>query len=125
LRGAARPFWILEEAEGTDAQMSKRRQSYRDDVNDRGRGVRNANLFALGIAANVTFHDPDSYAIPTSAGRSTRVSASDRAAVNADCIALLRPHCAYGLDRLASRASLISEARDAFGSRRAANPIPQ
>jgi UDP-N-acetyl-D-mannosaminuronate dehydrogenase len=64
-------------------------------------------------------------AIPTSAGRSTRVSASDRAPMNADCIALLTPHSAYGLDWLASRPSLISEARDAFGSHRLANPIPQ
>jgi UDP-N-acetyl-D-glucosamine dehydrogenase len=147
-RDAGRQFRILEEAEDINAQMPAYVAARIGDVlNDRGRPLRDANVLVLGIAykpdvgdirespslrviqvlqrkgASVTFHDPYIDSLSMNGSRLTRTELTRRNVAGADCVALLTPHRLYDLEWIAANASVVFDARNAFGVARLPNVI--
>jgi UDP-N-acetyl-D-glucosamine dehydrogenase len=147
-RDAGRQFRILEEAEDINAQMPAYVAARIGDVlNDRGRPLRDANVLVLGIAykpdvgdirespslrviqvlqrkgASVTFHDPYIDSLSLNGSRLTRTELTRRNVVGADCVALLTPHRLYDLEWIAANASVVFDARNAFGVARFPNVV--
>jgi UDP-N-acetyl-D-glucosamine dehydrogenase len=147
-RDAGRQFRILEEAEDINAQMPAYVAARIGDVlNDRGRALRDAHVLVLGIAykpdvgdirespslrviqmlqrkgASVTFHDPYIDAVSANGGRLARIELTRRSVAGADCVALLTPHRLYDLEWIAANASVVFDARNAFGVTRLPNVV--
>jgi UDP-N-acetyl-D-glucosamine dehydrogenase len=147
-RDAGRQFRILEQAQDVNAQMPAYVAGrIGDALNEHGRSVKGASLLILGVAykpdlgdvreapalqvithlakrgARITFHDPYVDAVSANGIALTRVELTERACMKADCIALLTPHAAYDLEWLADHASLIFDARNAYGAQKRPNVI--
>jgi UDP-N-acetyl-D-glucosamine dehydrogenase len=147
-RDAGRQFRVLEEAEDINAQMPEYvARRIGDVLNDRGKPVRHAHVFVLGIAykpdvgdarespslrvievlqrkgASVAFHDPYIESLPTNGSRVTRTDLTRRSLAASDCVALLTPHSLYDLDWIAENASVVFDARNAYGAARFLNVV--
>jgi UDP-N-acetyl-D-glucosamine dehydrogenase len=73
--------------------------------------------------ARVSFHDPFLATISVNGSILTRTELTRRAVMEADCVALLTSHRAYDLDWIAQHASLVFDARNAYGSDRRLNVV--
>ena len=147
-RDAGRQFRILEEAQDVNAQMPAYVGSrIADALNDAGRAVKGAHILVLGVTykadvgdvrespalrvmqslekrgAKVSFHDPFVDTIAYNGTSHHRTELSHRALAQADCVALITPHRTYDLDWIASHASLVFDARNAYGSKLPANVV--
>ncbi|HXY73302.1 MAG TPA: nucleotide sugar dehydrogenase [Actinomycetota bacterium] len=141
-RDAGHQFRILEQAEDINSQMPSYVVSrIVETLNDAGKSVRGAGILVLGVAykadvgdirespalrimqglarrgARVSWSDPHVAEIP-SAGMPalTRCELSLRALDAADIVALLTPHSAFDLAWIGQHASLVFDARNAFGA---------
>ena len=147
-RDAGRQFRILEEADDVNSQMPAYVCSRLSDaLNDVGKAMKGATILVLGVAykpnvgdirespslrvlqtlekrrAKVEFHDPFVEQVSFNGTTLDRTELTARSLSRADCVALLTPHDAYDLEWIASHASLVFDARNAFGSRRPSNVV--
>jgi UDP-N-acetyl-D-glucosamine dehydrogenase len=139
---------MLEQAQDINGQMPGYVASrIGDALNERGKAMKGAGLLVLGVSykadigdlqespalkviaalqrsgARVSFHDPHIPALTVDQKVRERTELTQRAVARADCVALLTPHRAYDLEWIARYATLIFDARNAYGSRRPANVI--
>jgi UDP-N-acetyl-D-glucosamine dehydrogenase len=139
-RDAGRQFRILEQAQDVNAQMPgwvARRIG--EALNEHAKPLKGARVLVLGVAykpdvgdvrespslgvmaalarrgARLSFHDPLVDAVTVDGRRMARVELTTRAVAGADLVALLTPHSAYDLEWLARTATLVFDARNAFG----------
>jgi UDP-N-acetyl-D-glucosamine dehydrogenase len=147
-RDAGHQFRILEQAQDINAQMPAWVASrIGESLNDRGKPVRGARILVLGVAykpdigdvrespalkvitqlvrrgAKVSFHDPYVSEISVNGDLHERTQLSQRAVSIADCVAIMTPHRSYDLQWIAQHASLIFDARNAYGQHRPANVV--
>lgn len=118
-----------------------------DALNDRGKAMKGANVFVLGVAykenisdvsgspalkvmsalarfgARISFHDPNVRFLTMDDKVRERTELTQRALSKADCVALLTRHRSYDLEWIAQHAPLIFDARNAYGSHRPASVI--
>jgi UDP-N-acetyl-D-glucosamine dehydrogenase len=116
-------------------------------LNDRGLAVKGADILVLGVSykadvgdvrespslkvmqalhrkgANVRFHDFYVEEVPLNGGTARGEPDLDEAVADADCVVLLTPHADYDLERIADRAQVVFDARNAFGSARRPNIV--
>ena len=139
-RDSGHQFRVLEEAEDINAQMPAWVTGrIAEALNDRGKAVKDAKIFALGIAykpdvgdirespsvkivnllhkrgALLAFHDPYVGEISLNGGTLRRTELTNVAIARADLVALLTPHSAYDLEWIADHAKMVFDARNAFG----------
>jgi UDP-N-acetyl-D-glucosamine dehydrogenase len=139
-RDAGRQFRILEQAQDVNAQMPgwvARRIG--EALNEHAKPLKGARVLVLGVAykpdvgdvrespslqvmaalarrgVRLSFHDPLVDAATVDGRRMARVELTARAVAGADLVALLTPHSSYDLDWLARTATLVFDARNAFG----------
>jgi UDP-N-acetyl-D-glucosamine dehydrogenase len=148
-RDAGHQFRILEQAEDINATMPNYVASrIADALNENGKALKGAKILVLGVTykpdvgdmrespvlkvmtrlkgrgARVGFHDPYVDSLSINGSMSKRTDLSLRAVAGADCVALLTPHSAYDLEWLGEHASLIFDARNAYGSSRKPTVVP-
>jgi len=147
-RDAGHQFRILEEAEDINAQMPAYVASrINDALNERGKPVKGARIFVLGVAykpgvgdvrespalkamahvyrrgAVVTFHDPYVESVALNGNLMHRAELNRATLRRADCVALLTPHPTYDLDWIADHADLIFDARNAYNGHQRPNVV--
>jgi UDP-N-acetyl-D-glucosamine dehydrogenase len=147
-RDAGHQFRVLEQAQDINAQMPAYVASrIGETLNDRGKAVNGAKILLLGVAykpdvgdvrespalkvmghlykrgAKVSFHDPYVPSVPLNGLAIQRSELTHRTLATKDCVAILTPHSAYDLDWLARHASVIFDARNAFGPDRRPNVV--
>ena len=147
-RDAGRQFRILEEADDINAQMPAYVAGrIGDALNDVGKAVRSSNILVLGVSykpdvgdirespslrvieilwrrgAKLSFHDPHIDTVSVNGARLARTELTRRALAASDCVALLTPHALYDLEWLATNASLVFDARNAYGPARLSNVV--
>jgi UDP-N-acetyl-D-glucosamine dehydrogenase len=147
-RDSGHMFRILEQAQDINAQMPNWVAArIGDALNEEGKAVKGATILVLGVAykpdigdvrespalrvigslkrrgARVEYHDPHVPEITVNDSIMTSVELSQRALARADCIALLTPHRGIDLEWVAERASLIFDARNAYGDGRRKNVV--
>jgi UDP-N-acetyl-D-glucosamine dehydrogenase len=147
-RDAGRQFRILEQAQDVNAQMPAWVAArIGEALNEHAKPLKGARVLVLGVAykpevgdvrespslrvmsalarrgAKVTFHDPFVEAVTVDGKRLSRSELTARAVAGADLVALLTPHSAYDLDWLARVATLVFDARNAFGPGRRPNVV--
>jgi UDP-N-acetyl-D-glucosamine dehydrogenase len=98
--------------------------AYKADVGD----VRESPAIPVmrGLAkrgAVVGFNDPFVQRV-TLNGSVLECEELEPAIAHTDLVVLLTPHSGYGLDRIASQASILFDTRNAYGASRRANVIP-
>lgn len=148
-RDAGRQFRILEEAQEINSQMPAWVAGrIGEALNEAGKAVKGARIFLLGVAykpdvgdvrespalkvaeqlyrrgALLTFNDPHVEEIAVKGTSLRRTEITHRSIGNADCVALLTPHRDYDLPWLADNATLILDARNAYGPDRRPNVVP-
>lgn len=147
-RDAGRQFRILEQAEDINSQMPAYVAArIGEALNEHGKAVKGANILVLGVAykadvgdvrespavkvinqlkkrgAHVAFHDPHVASVGVNGDLMSRVQLTQRVVVASDCVAVMTPHRAYDLEWVAGHASLVFDARNAFGSDQWANVV--
>ncbi|MGH2572295.1 MAG: nucleotide sugar dehydrogenase [Actinomycetota bacterium] len=147
-RDAGHQFRILEQAQDVNAQMPAYVASrIGDALNERGKPVKGARIFVLGVAykpgvgdvrespalksmahlyrrgAAVAFHDPYVESVTLNGSLTHRTELNRAAVSRADCVAILTPHPSYDLDWLADHADLIFDARNAYNGDRRPNVV--
>jgi UDP-N-acetyl-D-glucosamine dehydrogenase len=147
-RDAGRQFRILEQAQDVNAQMPAWVAArIGEALNEHAKPLKGARVLVLGVAykpevgdvrespslrvmsalarrgAKVTFHDPFVEVVTLDGKRLSRSELTARAVAGADLVALLTPHSAYDLDWLARVATLVFDARNAFGPGRRPNVV--
>jgi UDP-N-acetyl-D-glucosamine dehydrogenase len=147
-RDAGRQFRILEQAQDINAQMPGWVATrIGEALNEHAKPLKGARVLVLGVAykpdvgdvrespslrvmaaldrrgAKVAFHDPFVDQVTVAGRRLARTELGARAVAGADLVALLTPHAAYDLDWLARTATLLFDARDAFGGGRPPNVV--
>jgi UDP-N-acetyl-D-glucosamine dehydrogenase len=144
-RDVGHQFRILEQAQDINAQMPAYVGArIAEALNVAGKAVNGTKILILGVAykpgvgdvrespslkvmewlaqrgAEVSFHDPHVEAATFDGRRIERIELSSHAVGTTGCVALLTPHDDYDLDWIAGLASLIFDARNAYG----ASPYP-
>ena len=139
-REAGHQFRILEQAQDINAQMPTYvAQRIGEALNDAGKAVKDARILVLGVSykadvgdvrespalrvmgqlhrrgALLEFHDPFVDSVSVNGLHVPRTELSRPAVEAADCVAILTPHAAYDLDWIANHASVVFDARNAFG----------
>jgi nucleotide sugar dehydrogenase len=142
-RDVGRQFQLLEQAQdvnaGVPAYVASR---ISEALNERGKAVMRANILVLGVSykedvgdvrespsvkvmthldkrgALLSFHDPFVTSVQVNGRPFRRVDLSEHAVETADCVAILTPHRAYDLGWVADHASLVFDARNAYGADR-------
>jgi UDP-N-acetyl-D-glucosamine dehydrogenase len=118
-----------------------------ETLNDQGKAVKGASILLLGVAykadvgdirespalkvmahlyrrgAKISFHDPYVPSVSVNGLVIQRTELTQRALSSKDCVAILTPHSSYDLDWVAGNASLIFDARNAFGPDRRPNVV--
>jgi len=147
-RDVGHQFRILEQAQDVNAHMPRHVATRIGDVlNDVGKPVKGSRVLVLGVAykpdvgdvrespslkvmallrrrgADVVFHDPHAQHVQMDGMLATSVELTQREIAAADCVALLTAHRAYDLDWIAEHASLVFDARNAFGADRRSNVV--
>lgn len=137
---ATRPLRLLDEAEQINAGTTEYVVSrITDALNDRERSLEGATILVLGVTekpdvgdllespaleliarlrergATVWFHDPYIPVISFDGGVQARSDLTQRTLANADCVAMIALHRSYDLEWIAEHASLVFDARNAFG----------
>jgi UDP-N-acetyl-D-glucosamine dehydrogenase len=141
-RDTGRRFHLVEMAQDINEQMP----TYVADrvveaLNEQGKSVKDARIFALGITykanvgdmresaslevlaalhkrgARITYHDPYVASINAKGLRLRRSALTDRALDDADCVLLLTPHNEYDPAALVERAALLFDAQNAVPTR--------
>jgi UDP-N-acetyl-D-glucosamine dehydrogenase len=145
---ALRQFRILEQAHDINDQMPGYLAGrIWEAMNEREKAVQSPSVLVLGIAykaddgdvrqspslkimahlsregARISFHDPYVSTVSMNGSILSRTELTRRAVMEADCVALLTPHRAYDLDWIAQHASLVFDARNAYGARRRSNVV--
>jgi UDP-N-acetyl-D-glucosamine dehydrogenase len=145
-RDADRRFRIVEQAQEINDEMPGwivTRIS--EALNDEGKAMRGARVLVLGVAykpdlgdvrespvvkvighllrrgVKVSFHDPFVERVSANGWQLDRSSLTTAAVRAADCVALLTPHASYDLEWLSSHATLVFDARNAYGAVRHAS----
>lgn len=139
-RDTGRPFRLVETAQDINAQMPAYVTTrVVEALGERGRTVKGATVFALGVTykpdvgdlresaavevlarlsrkgARISFHDPFVDELRDH-GLALRRSALTRAALrNADIVLLLTPHSGYDVEMISGTAQLLFDARNATG----------
>ena len=139
-RDAGHQFRILEQAQDINAQMPGWVAArIGEALNEHAKPLKGARVLVLGIAykpdvgdvrespslrvmstlvrrgVHLSFHDPFVDAVTVGGKRMARTELTARTVASADVVALLTPHSAYDLDWLARTATLVFDARNAFG----------
>jgi UDP-N-acetyl-D-glucosamine dehydrogenase len=147
-RDAGRPFRILEQAQDVNAQMPVWVAArIGEALNEHGKALKGARVLVLGVAykpelgdtrespalrvmsllerrgVELAFHDPYVEEVTVNGRRLTGVELGQAPVGEADCVAVLTPHSAYDLDWLAQTATLVFDARNAFGPNRYPNVV--
>jgi UDP-N-acetyl-D-glucosamine dehydrogenase len=147
-RDAGRQFRILEQAQDVNAQMPGWVAArIGEALNEHAKPLKGARVLVLGVAykpdvgdvrespslrvmtalqrrgARLAFHDPFVETVTVAGKPMRRTELTSRAVAGADLVALLTPHGAYDLDWLARTATLLFDARDAFGGGNPPNVI--
>jgi UDP-N-acetyl-D-glucosamine dehydrogenase len=147
-RDAGRQFRILEQAQDVNAQMPGWVAArIGEALNEHAKPLKGARVLVLGVAykpdvgdvrespslrvmtalqrrgARLAFHDPFVETVTVAGKPMRRTELTARAVAGADLVALLTPHGAYDLDWLARTATLLFDARDAFGGGNPPNVI--
>jgi UDP-N-acetyl-D-glucosamine dehydrogenase len=147
-REAGRRFSLLEQAQDVNERMPDWVASRVGEIlNDRGRAVKDAHLLVLGVTykadvgdvrespsirvmqalhrkgAHVSFHDFYVKEIQLNDDVARSVEDLDAALAEADCVLLLTPHSDYDLERIAERAKVVFDTRNAYGSARRPNVV--
>lgn len=138
-RDAGRRFGLLEQAqdvnEGMPAYVASR---IGEALNDVGKPVKGAKILVLGVTykpdvgdvrespslrvmralhrkgAHVSFNDPFADEAPLNGSVIAVSELTEEVLGEADCVAILTPHSAYDLERVARFASLVFDARSAY-----------
>jgi nucleotide sugar dehydrogenase len=139
-RDTGRPFRLVETAQDINAQMPAYVTTrVTEALGDRGKAVKGAAVFALGVTykpdvgdlresaavevlarlsrkgARISFHDPFVGELRDH-GLALRRSALTRTALKAaDIVVLLTPHSVYDVEMISSHAQLLFDARNASG----------
>jgi UDP-N-acetyl-D-glucosamine dehydrogenase len=141
-------FQLLEQAQDVNARVPGYVASrISEALNDRGKAVKGANILVLGVSykedvgdvrespsakvmkhlfkrgATLSFHDPFVDSVTVDGELLRRSDLSGHAVEAADCVAILTPHSAYDLGWVADHASLVFDARNAYGSDRRQNVV--
>jgi nucleotide sugar dehydrogenase len=139
-RDAERRFRIVEQAQEINGEMPGWTATrIGEALNQAGKAVKGARVLVLGVAykadlgdarespalkvighllrrgARVTFHDPYVDHVAANGWKLARSELTTAAVRGADCVALLTPHAAYDLEWLGEHASLVFDARNAYG----------
>lgn len=147
-RDVGHQFRILEEAQEINAQMPGHVATrIGDALNDAGKAVRGARILILGVSykpdvgdvrespalkvmtqlykrgADVVFHDPHASHVQVNGTLMTSIELNQREIGSADLVALLTPHRAYDLEWIAEHATVVFDARNAFGADRRENVV--
>jgi UDP-N-acetyl-D-glucosamine dehydrogenase len=147
-RSAGIRFRTLEQAEEINQAMPPYVATrIGDALNEAGKAVNGAHVLVLGVSykpgvgevgespsvkvmeilerrgAKVSFHDPHVEEVAVNGRGRSRVEITHRTVSTADCVALLTPHSSYDLDWLGDRATLVFDARNAFGPDRRHNVV--
>jgi UDP-N-acetyl-D-glucosamine dehydrogenase len=147
-RDVGHQFRILEQAQDVNAHMPNwvaRRIG--EALNEHAKPLKGAKVLVLGVAykpdvgdvrespsfqvmsvlarrgTKLAFHDPFVDEVNLDGRRLARTELTARAVAGADLVALLTPHSTYDLDWLAGVASLLFDARNAFGARARPNVV--
>lgn len=145
---AGHSFRILERAQDVNAEMPGYVAGrIWQAMNERGGGVKDSGVLVLGVSykadvgdagespvlkvmarlsregAKISFHDPFVGSVTVNGTHLTRTELTRRAVAAADCVALLTPHLTYDLDWIAQHASLVFDARNAYGPDRRPNVV--
>jgi UDP-N-acetyl-D-glucosamine dehydrogenase len=141
-RDTGRRLHLVEMAQDINEQMPTYvAERVVEALNEQGKSVKDARIFALGITykanvgdmresaslqvlaalhkrgARITYHDPYVASINTKDLRLRRTALTDRALADADCVLLLTPHSAYDPAMLVERAALLFDAQNAIPTR--------
>jgi UDP-N-acetyl-D-glucosamine dehydrogenase len=139
-RDVGQQFRILEQAQDINAQMPGWVAArIGEALNERAKPLKGARVLVLGVAykpdigdirespslrvmsslerrgVRLAFHDPFVADVAVNGKRMTRSQLSARTVAGADVVALLTPHSEYDLNWLARTATLVFDARNAFG----------
>jgi UDP-N-acetyl-D-glucosamine dehydrogenase len=142
-RDADRRFRIVEQAQEINGEMPGWTATrIGEALNQAGKAVKDARVLVLGVAykpdlgdarespalkvighllrrgAKVTFHDPYVDHVAANGWKLARSELTTAAVRGADCVALLTPHAAYDLEWLGEHATLVFDARNAYGASR-------
>ncbi len=145
---SGRRFGLLDLAQEINDRMPDYVASRVTEIlNDAGRAARGARVLVLGVTykadvgdvrespalpamralakrgVDVRFHDPFVAEVTLNGSPLGRESLDEGIAM-ADLVVLLTPHSSYDLDRLAARASLIFDTRNAYRGERPPNVVP-
>jgi UDP-N-acetyl-D-glucosamine dehydrogenase len=140
-REAGRQFRILEQAQDINAQMPNYVAArIGDALNDVGKAVKGASILVLGVTykpdigdirespalhliaalerrgAEVSYHDPYVTEVLVNGRALSRTELTLRAVRSPDCVAVITPHRTYDLEWILEHASLVFDARNAYGS---------
>jgi UDP-N-acetyl-D-glucosamine dehydrogenase len=145
-RDAERRFRIVEQAQEINGEMPgwiSTRIS--EALNEAGKAMKGARVLVLGVSykpdladvrespvvkvighllrrgAKVTFHDPFVERVSANGWQLDRSNLTTAAVRAADCVALLTPHASYDLEWLSEHATLVFDARNAYGASRLAS----
>ena len=147
-RDLGHQFQLLEQAQDVNARVPEYVASrIGEALNDRGKAVKQARILVLGVSykpdvgdvrespsakvmthlykrgATLAFHDPFVGSVSVNGSLLQRTGLSGHAVEEADCVAVLTPHSCYDFDWLADHASLVFDARNAYGSDRRPNVV--
>jgi UDP-N-acetyl-D-glucosamine dehydrogenase len=147
-RDVGHQFRILEQAQDVNAQMPGWVAArIGEALNEHAKPLKGARVLVLGVAykpdvgdvrespslrvmaalarrgARLAFHDPFVEEVLVGGRRLGGRELTARAVARADLVALLTPHSAYDLEWLAATATLIFDARNAFGPGRRPNLV--
>ena len=148
-RESGRRFAVLEASQDVNERMPNWVASrVAELLNDQHRSVRTARVLVLGVSykadvgdvrespalltmqllhqrgADVRFHDFYVDEVRMNGGMAVCVQDLDTELEEADVVLLLTPHSAYDLESIASRARIVLDTRNAFGSDRRPNIVP-
>lgn len=139
-RDAGRAFRMVEEAEEINVQMPGYVVSrIAEALNEAGRSLKGATILLLGVTykpdvgdlrespaleimkllrkrgAHVAFHDPFVSQVSLPDGTLQRTELTQRTVSSAHCVALVAPHRTYDLQWISEHATLVFDARNAYG----------
>jgi UDP-N-acetyl-D-glucosamine dehydrogenase len=147
-RDVGHQFRILEQAQDVNAQMPGWVAArIGEALNEQAKPLKGARILVLGVAykpdvgdmrespslrvmhalarrgARLAFHDPFVAQVTVDGRRLPRSELTTRVVARADLVALLTPHSGYDLEWLASTATLLFDARNAYGPGRRPNLV--
>lgn len=142
-RDTGRPYRLVELANDINAEMPGYVAGrVADELNEQGKALKGAKILALGVTykpdvgdiresaaihvmarlarkgAHVTFNDPFIDAVTEDGNTFNSTELTESAVADADLVMLLTPHATYDLDWVATHATHVFDARNAFGSGR-------